>query len=162
MINLYILREKTSNIFIEKAKKFITKEFNFRLSEILINKIINDNSDLDKIYVVDQFFDILNQYINKNNDIYILFVKARLVTEFGYRISAEARDNKIVISSISSEDASIERLIRHEIGHCFGLKEHLDCAMSPYYVEDPTYCNACKKYLYDKGIITLDYTNRDN
>lgn len=85
-------------------------------------------------------------------DFTIIVSSYRLVTPFGYRIAGEARENTVVIAGPSIHAGTVHRLIRHELGHVFRLSEHLDCVMSPHYVDDPSYCATCTSALRSQDI----------
>src|ERR1017187_432402 len=82
----------------------------------------------------------------------ILIAPTGLVTPFGYRIAGESKGGVIVVSGTAVNCQNYARLLRHEIGHFFGLPEHLDCVMSPYRSEEAAYCSACRSELQSAGI----------
>jgi hypothetical protein len=84
--------------------------------------------------------------------VHVALCPTTLVTPFGRSIGGEYYDGVILISSLCAEHpVSLPRLLTHEIGHYLGLSEHLDCVMSPYYIEDTTFCTSWVHALAKQG-----------
>ena len=85
-------------------------------------------------------------------DLAFVVAPVRLVTPFGYRIAGESRGRCIVVSSVITTPFNLPRLLRHEMGHYFGLSEHLGCVMSPYTIDDARFCPSCVLTLHGCGV----------
>jgi hypothetical protein len=75
-----------------------------------------------------------------------------IVSPLGFRLAGVCEGTVIMISSRVTEPSDIARVLRHELGHYFGLREHLDCVMSPYFTEFLGFCHSCRQYLAEIGI----------
>lgn len=99
--------------------------------------------------LVDSYFNV----VVEGCDVTIIVAPIRLQTAFGRRLAGEAREHTVVLSGPLITQINAVRLVRHEIGHVFGLDEHLDCVMSPYAAEIPKFCSKCTLHL--SGILKI-------
>ena len=127
----------------------------FNELELVTMPIESDRPSLSsRIEVIDPYFNL--DTVQPTDDFLIVISPCRLQTAFGYAIAGETRQKTVVISGplLSSENA--KRLIRHELGHVFGLDEHLECVMSPYYVEHSRFCTICVDALASRNVRLME------
>jgi hypothetical protein len=86
------------------------------------------------------------------SDLTVVYCSFPLTTSFGYRVAGVSESSIIVISGRAESDLELTRVLRHELGHYFGLVEHLDCVMSPYYTTKVGFCGNCIDALGKKGV----------
>jgi hypothetical protein len=97
-------------------------------------------------------FALAEPMVTGREELVLILAPVALITPFGYRIAGETRGKCIAVSSLVVTSRNFLRLLRHEMGHYFGLSEHLDCVMSPYTVEDPRFCRTCVCTLRRLGV----------
>jgi len=93
-----------------------------------------------------------SEYRRGINNLIVLLAPVAITTPFGHPIVGESKDDIIILSTSQLSQPSLPRLLRHEVGHYFGLAEHLDCVMSPYHVDDPRFCSHCIHHLETLGV----------
>ncbi len=98
----------------------------------------------------DPLFELIQKHAGPTNAAVVLLAPIRLVTPFDYHPIAETRESLVVVSTSRMDKKDLPRVLRHEFGHVFGIEEHLDCVMSPYFVEDPSFCEKCDRILKEK------------
>jgi hypothetical protein len=106
----------------------------------------------DPFQVLEALFLLVKRMATGREDLTLILAPVKLMTPFGYKIAGETRGNCIAVSSLVTTLQNLPRLLRHEIGHYFGLSEHLGCVMSSYTVEDPRFCQTCVDTLRQRGV----------
>ena len=140
---------------LQPMHKALCSEFGFSnivdrdVEPLLETSILQDHHQL---HVPDALFVLAERTVTSHEDLVLFLAPLRLVTPFGYKIAGETRGKCIVVSSLVVTSQNISRLLRHEMGHFFGLSEHLGCVMSPYAIEDPTFCQTCVSTLHRLGV----------
>jgi hypothetical protein len=138
---------------VEVTARILAHEFRFECSWRMVSRPEAGVPSLvaDR-WLADSLFSMVESERQTSTDVIVLLASAAIETGFGYPLAAECRGNTIAISTVGVNPKNLVRVLRHELGHLFGLKEHLDCVMSRYQVEDPGFCGACVDYLRGLGI----------
>jgi len=149
MIRCKILTSADYISIANQISHLLTLEFGFKSTLQVLPLEVNQSGSFQ--LSIDAYRMVQNAELG-NNTLIVFISAALLITPLGYRIAGESNGNIIILSGMLMTTENFVRLLRHEIGHYFGLSEHLNCVMSPFWIDDHSYCNKCQIQLASAGV----------
>ena len=154
-----LLKRSVSVLFWGEAERLgapsmamLTEEFTFYCEQLRIPEQRVSAPSFTEAAVTDDVIRMAEEEAPAMSQLVVILSPVPLYTPFGYHVVGESRGRVIAISTTKVRPSNLARVLRHEVGHYFGIDEHLGCVMSPYQVDDFSFCAECISRLHVAGV----------